>query len=501
MAPGGAPRGFIPTHQEGSEAHYASAAIYQQPQRSQGPSVNFPSAAGSAPAQRASRPIHTPYPSAMPSLNPESEAAGPGLGFQPGMAPSQMQQPQSLYAEGTREPDVARILQPITPAQNPSVYGPPGSRQMPPLRNPLPPPPRDLYELSPYKSLINDLTQTTALLTASYSSQPAAPAAPRRSKTGLFGGKKSGGLFRSLSSARREPNSPTSGQPDVRFVPVFVPSANVASSSTVPAPNNIGQSNPGAFTAGAGPSQSIPPIRFSQAENNPFSGFINHSPHRITYNGVLYPTATHLFEAMKFPHRRDMAEQIRLARNVGDVYPLSASFEQEAGIRPDWSNAFGSIMEDVLHMKFKQHAELRDALLSTGLAPIIYEDPNDTFWGEGPTGQFGATPGRNELGKCLVRVLALLGNYYHAFCCEIIPLTFCPILSFQASHRTINSTVGSARLLFLRTLKAQDLNLWKLQIGYQVWQDTSVYRRHVGGHGRIELQVVRISSDFISSGI
>jgi predicted NAD-dependent protein-ADP-ribosyltransferase YbiA (DUF1768 family) len=55
-------------------------------------------------------------------------------------------------------------------------------------------------------------------------------------------------------------------------------------------------------------------------------------------------------------------------------------------------------VEEVLYLKFKQHPDLRSLLMNTGLADIIYSDPGDTYWGEGPLGQ-----GANELGKAIVR--------------------------------------------------------------------------------------------------
>jgi len=52
-----------------------------------------------------------------------------------------------------------------------------------------------------------------------------------------------------------------------------------------------------------------------------------------------------------------------------------------------------------LYLKFKQHPDLRTLLMGTGVAPIIYADAIDHFWGEGEGGR-----GANELGKALVRV-------------------------------------------------------------------------------------------------
>lgn len=105
----------------------------------------------------------------------------------------------------------------------------------------------------------------------------------------------------------------------------------------------------------------------------------------------------HLLEAMKFTEHPNLQERIRKCADVGDMYPLSASFQDH--VRPDWGQVFLKTMEDVLYIKFKQHPSLRTLLLRTGLADVVYADANDSYWGHGPLGE-----GANELGKALMRV-------------------------------------------------------------------------------------------------
>lgn len=62
-------------------------------------------------------------------------------------------------------------------------------------------------------------------------------------------------------------------------------------------------------------------------------------------------------------------------------------------------------MEEVLYLKFKQHPDLRSLLMNTGMANIIYSEPNDAYWGDGSLGQ-----GANELGKAIVRARERLRN-------------------------------------------------------------------------------------------
>jgi predicted NAD-dependent protein-ADP-ribosyltransferase YbiA (DUF1768 family) len=78
-------------------------------------------------------------------------------------------------------------------------------------------------------------------------------------------------------------------------------------------------------------------VRFNQ--QGTYAGFMNHSAHRVLYRNQTYPSATHLHEALKYlEHRPDLAENIRNCRDVKEVYPLSAKYQQFQ--RPDWGELF-----------------------------------------------------------------------------------------------------------------------------------------------------------------
>ena len=270
---------------------------------------------------------------------------------------------------------------------NRSAYGPPGPKRLTPLRNPLPPPPKDLYEMSPYKSLLT-LPQTTALLTKTYGNT--VTVAPLGSNGTV---KRNKSIFRAFSRKDKKKQP----QPELQnpvFIPVFVPASpqpqqqqpsnqpqqhSVQRSSTQirqsePLNRPRFQSHERPF-AGAGPndivtpvtpeptggtyqpqddlssvssealSLPIPPhptnpptIKFDQSRS--YTQFMNHSPHRVVWNdGFTYPTALHLHEALKFlDHRRDIAELIRRCGSVHEVYPLTAKYSEFQ--RPDWATQF-----------------------------------------------------------------------------------------------------------------------------------------------------------------
>ncbi|KAJ7480096.1 hypothetical protein B0H11DRAFT_1267163 [Mycena galericulata] len=363
----------------------------------------------------------------------------------------QFMQPQATVQERAN-PDIARVLQPLPPP-NPAVYGPPPLQQpLPRLNNPLPTPPRDLYELSPYNTLLN-LPQTTALLTAAYTQQGGLPQSYGRRR-----GNRSGGLLRALTGRGRK-------EEDVHFVPVFIngqPSTNsvpqqqpgAGAGTGAPPPvatgpaagprppvvlqdtpqfptqqaggggaSEVGASDRGrrrgsvardtreagadnAWTQRSGneqPSSSLAPLRFSSSF---FPGFLNYSPHRIVYNDIEYPSAMHLHEAMKYlPDHPELAERIRHCSDVYSLLPLSEQLASEApnAVRSDWASVHLDCMEEAILNKFRQHPDLRAMLLGTGDAPLIYAE-GDPFWGEGPPGQGG----QNHLGLILARVRAEL---------------------------------------------------------------------------------------------
>jgi hypothetical protein len=220
--------------------------------------------------------------------------------------------PESQSQRQTRSQEQANtgtnpLLDPLGPSSA-SFFG-----SRPP--NPLPPPPRDVYDSSPYRALLN-LPQTTALLTSTYGT-----VAPQQEGASTSRRKSLKGLFHSLSSKRKPEDKP------VPFVPVYIPQpqTTVPPTTTMPGPNP------------APAPSTVPPIRFDHT--GPLTGFMNHSQHRILYQNKTYPTALHLHEALKFiGHRPDLAEKIRNCPHVHEVYPLSATLQEY--VRPDWGQVY-----------------------------------------------------------------------------------------------------------------------------------------------------------------
>lgn len=267
-------------------------------------------------------------------------------------------------------------------------------------RNPLPSPPRDIWDTTPYRQVLQELPKDITLsLNVEHMQEMedmlAQPAGPVSRLGSLFGssskrkGKSRKGLFRAFSTSGSDSESGGRHHRSNTVTSFVIP-------PTAAMPHGINT-----YTGSGAPPQTMPvpdrgpPVKFDHTGE--LSGFVNHSQHRVLYKNKMYPTAMHLLEAMKFTEHPNLQECIRKCADVGDMYPLSASFQDH--VRPDWGQVFLKTMEDVLYIKFKQHPSLRTLLLRTGLADVVYADANDSYWGHGPLGE-----GANELGKALMRV-------------------------------------------------------------------------------------------------
>lgn len=181
------------------------------------------------------------------------------------------------------------------------------------------------------------------------------------------------------------PGPSTMAMPGAGVMPMSTPSHGAM---PMPSPSLGNQSMPHAH--------GVQPVLISGY--GPYDGFLHHSSYSILYEGELYPSALHLFEAMKFEDTRpDISAMIRDTQSPDEVFAISR--EAENLTRPDWHSVAVGKMDDVLYLKFRQHGHLRSMLLETGNAPLVYAEPNDHFWGEGHMGQ-----GQNQLGQALMRV-------------------------------------------------------------------------------------------------
>jgi len=132
--------------------------------------------------------------------------------------------------------------------------------------------------------------------------------------------------------------------------------------------------------------------------HEPHFGFTNFSDHSIEYKERVYPTSEHLFQSRKFmDHRADIAELVRQCHTPRAAFDLAHRYKSH--VRTDWLTINISMMDEILQLKFEQHPDLKNELLSTDDVELIENSPVDSFWGNGADRK-----GRNELGKALMRL-------------------------------------------------------------------------------------------------
>lgn len=155
--------------------------------------------------------------------------------------------------------------------------------------------------------------------------------------------------------------------------------------------------------------------------NEDYYEFSNFYKTDILYQGKIYPTSEHLYQAMKFmkdPNDKKAMEYADIIRQqstpnkafvlanqkTGGGYKWRLDLNdiikryQDVKMRSDWEESKIKIMKDILLLKFKD-PKLKKLLLDTGDKIIIEDSPRDSFWGIGKK-----RDGKNMLGLLLMEV-------------------------------------------------------------------------------------------------
>jgi ribA/ribD-fused uncharacterized protein len=120
----------------------------------------------------------------------------------------------------------------------------------------------------------------------------------------------------------------------------------------------------------------------------------NFCPAPIEFERILYPRVEHAYQAAKATDRAER-ERIAALATPGRAKRAGAKLLPRA----DWLAVKLEIMEELVLLKFRTHADLRALLLATGACYL--EETNtwgDCFWGA------CCGTGDNHLGKILMRV-------------------------------------------------------------------------------------------------
>ncbi|KAM5542432.1 hypothetical protein V8D89_003891 [Ganoderma adspersum] len=188
-------------------------------------------------------------------------------------------------------------------------------------------------------------------------------------------------------------------------MPGYVPSATPASAAlnvvTPPAP--VMEPPPRMPTPRMPTPQPTPPPPVVKIRRRgSLEGLLHFSLDKVHYGHRSYPTGVHLFEALKFlgGGRDDLAERVRGCGTPEEAVAVAEGLREYW--RGDWEEVKLEMLENVLYTKFVQHATLRQMLMATGGADLVFADP-DVVWGDGGIGQ-----GLNLLGRALMQVRARL---------------------------------------------------------------------------------------------
>jgi ribA/ribD-fused uncharacterized protein len=143
--------------------------------------------------------------------------------------------------------------------------------------------------------------------------------------------------------------------------------------------------------------------RFDGTEHEFLSNF---HPSLVYYEGDIYPTVEHAYQAAKTTDFKQR-DEIRTAPTPGRAKRLG----QKVELRHDWDLAKLTVMHELLVQKF-QDPELRKKLLDTGVQTLIEGTTGwcDNYWGHCscPKCVAAGKRGHNHLGHLLMRVRSLI---------------------------------------------------------------------------------------------
>ena len=113
-----------------------------------------------------------------------------------------------------------------------------------------------------------------------------------------------------------------------------------------------------------------------------FSVFDNFSAYQIEYDGFLWPTSEHAYQAARFkdvsPHIVDF---IKNAKSAHDAQKIARDYRSQQ--IPDWDNRKKEVMKEIIRHKLDQHSYVLEKLLKTGDRIIIEDSWRDSEWGWG----------------------------------------------------------------------------------------------------------------------
>ena len=125
------------------------------------------------------------------------------------------------------------------------------------------------------------------------------------------------------------------------------------------------------------------------------------APYSVNIPGIgTFPTAEAAIQAYKCI---DDKEYVENQLNAETPF-ISKILGNKIRTPLNWQEIAPKISEKILQLKFKQHPNIKEALINTGLSKLTFHSKYDDFWGINETGK-----GENILGKQLYK---LRNSYY-----------------------------------------------------------------------------------------
>lgn len=124
--------------------------------------------------------------------------------------------------------------------------------------------------------------------------------------------------------------------------------------------------------------------------------FSNFSALAVEFEGALYPTAEHAYQAAKCTDPAGKQAILR-AKSPAEAKDI-ANLAYQAAKHPQWDQIKVGVLENILRAKLAQHDTVRQALMRSGKEDIGEASPDDMFWG------YGDGQGQNQLGKLWMKL-------------------------------------------------------------------------------------------------
>lgn len=129
-----------------------------------------------------------------------------------------------------------------------------------------------------------------------------------------------------------------------------------------------------------------------------FYVFDNFSSFQVEYNGILFPTLEHAYQAMQFiKTSREIFQKIKNSKSAHDAQKIAYENKEKKG--PEWEGKKKDIMKAILINKIDQHPYVLKKLIQTGERKIIEDSWRDPIWGWGENKQ-----GQNLLGQIWMKL-------------------------------------------------------------------------------------------------